>query len=88
MRRRIHSDLLLMEIKRMLTNNELEAKVADIFKLINQNRADYQIGIDVSQKHAKQLVDELYERLTSQLKVRFTELESRLKTLESQRSTP
>ena len=71
-----------------MVNNDFEAKVADIFRLINQNRTDYQAGIEASQEHAKQLVDGLYERLKSQLKVRFAELESRIKSLEERGAKP
>ena len=71
-----------------MVNNDFEAKVADIFRLINQNRADYQAGIQTASQHAQELVDALYERLKGQLKVRFAELESRIKSLEERRGKP
>ena len=67
----------------MLSNDVMESKISDIFKLLNQNRADYQAGIEASQEHAKKLVDDMYELLVAQLKVKFEKWDKRIKKLES-----
>ena len=67
----------------MLSNDVMESKISDIFKLLNQNRADYQTGILASDEHAQRMVNELREELVCQLKIRFEKIDKRLAALES-----
>jgi len=85
MPRTIHADLLQAEIKRMTTDDQLESRLNDIFKLIEQNKRDYQDGHEACNAHAKELVFALYETLKQQLRTRFAEIESRIKGLEDRK---
>jgi len=78
----VHCDLLSKEIENVITDDVLAGKIDDLFKLIRQNKADYQLGYEACNAHAKDLVDALYERLKQQLRTRFAEIESRIKGLE------